>query len=72
MSLTCLYADQNQNELKCQTIGDIGKQHAINSFSYDISAVLNSIPKTTYMIYEICLRYEPNICDTFASEVTFQ
>lgn len=72
LALTCQYADQNNNELKCTTIGDISAKHAIYNVTYDISSVLDTLPKETYMIYEICLRYEPTVCDTFAASVTFQ
>ena len=57
----CIYAQDNQSTLSCTSI-PLNKLHGFTDLSVDTSSWLDVIPKAANVIFQACLRDEPETC----------
>lgn len=60
-SFQCVYAENNQNTISCTSI-PLGKEQGFTDLTVDTTEFLDAIPKTANVIFQACLRDDPDLC----------
>ena len=59
-SFKCVYAPDNQNQMSCTSI-PLGMPYGLKDYIVDMSAFLDTIPKSAVVIFKACLQGEPDV-----------
>ncbi|MCG8611989.1 MAG: hypothetical protein MI864_15800 [Pseudomonadales bacterium] len=60
-SFQCVYAEDNQNIISCSSI-PLGKEQGFSGLAVDTTEFLDVVLKPANVIFQACLRDEPDLC----------